>query len=74
MQYNGHKSINRQNVSRQGKRHEGENPGPLKVVFEDEKSKGLLMSSLKNLKDAGEPFRMVSVEHDMAEKKRKGSE
>lgn len=60
------------NITRLGKRNEGENekPRPIKLVFEDEKAKGHFMGSLKKLEKAEEKFKKVSVVHDLTQKER----
>ena len=40
----------------------------MKVVFEDEKAKGVLMSNLKRLAIAEDKFNQLSVAHDMTQR------
>jgi hypothetical protein len=42
----------------------------MKVVFEDEKAKGVLMSNLKRLAIADDTFKQLSVAHDMTQRER----
>ena len=62
------------NVTRLGKRvvNEGGNveTRPMKVVFEDMKSKSKFMSNLSNLASASEDLRSLSVAQDMTPKER----
>eukprot|EP00794_Sanderia_malayensis_P018391 gene18391-20243_t len=51
--------------------HNQERPRPVKVIFEHEKAKGYFMKSLKNLASAEQPYKKVSIVHDMTEKERK---
>jgi len=43
-----------------------DSPRPLLVEFSEQKSKEQVMSSLKYLRDAGTPFKGISVAHDMS--------
>jgi hypothetical protein len=42
----------------------------MKVVFEDEKAKGVLMSNLKRLAIADDTFKQLRVAHDMTQRER----
>ena len=59
------------NVSRLGKKLEGEKPKPLKIVFEDEKAKNILMANLKRLGQAEDKFKKMSIVHDLTQKERR---
>lgn len=59
------------NVTRLGRKPtERSKPRPMRVIFEDEKSKGKLMSNLKNLNRADENLRKLSITHDLTQKER----
>ena len=59
------------NVTRLGKKNEkDQKPRPMKVVFEDEKAKGVLMSNLKILAIADDKFKQLNVAHDMTQRER----
>jgi hypothetical protein len=59
------------NVTRLGKKSQTtNNPRPMRVIFEDEKSKGNFMSNLRCLGKEGEHFRNLSVVYDMTQKER----
>ncbi len=59
-------------VTRIGKKSEENNkPRPLKIVFEDEKSKGHFMGRLKKLGKAEEKYKKVSIVHDLTQNERK---
>ncbi len=53
-----------------GKKDEGGNPRPLLVVFADTDTKKNLFKNLSRLKEAEEPFKSISVQHDMTQKER----
>jgi hypothetical protein len=42
----------------------------MRVIFEDEKAKGLLMAIMKNLATAEDKFKQLSITHDMTKKER----
>ena len=61
------------NVTRLGRRaKEEDNPTqrPMRIIFEDEKSKGLFMGNLRNLRVADEKYKCLSIVHDMTQKER----
>ena len=43
---------------------------PMKVVFEDERSKSVFMSNVRKLGTADEKFQSISIEHDMTKRER----
>ena len=43
---------------------------PMKVVFEDEKSKSVFMSNVRKLGTADEKFKSISIVHDMTKRER----
>lgn len=59
------------NVTRLGKRNEeADKPRPLKLVFEDDKSKGKFMGSLNKLGKAEPKYNKITVVHDLTQKER----
>ena len=59
------------NVTRLGKRNEeADKPRPLKLVFEDDKSKGKFMGSLNKLGKAEPKYNEIIVVHDLTQKER----
>jgi hypothetical protein len=42
----------------------------MKVVFEDEKSKSVLISNVRKLGTADEKFKSISIVHDMTKRER----
>lgn len=59
------------NVTRLGKKKEdSDKPRPMRVIFDGEKSKSQFMANLKNLAEAEEKFKQLSIVHDMTKKER----
>jgi hypothetical protein len=59
------------NVTRLGKKsHTKNDPRPMRVIFEDEKSKGNFISNLRCLEKERKHLRNLSVVHDMTQKER----
>ena len=59
------------NVTLLGKRNEvADKPRPLKLVFEDDKSKGKCMRSLNKLGKAEPKYNKLTVVHDLTQKER----
>jgi hypothetical protein len=64
-----------ENVTRLGKRNEeADKPRPLKLVFEDDKSKGKFMGSLNKLGKAEPRYNNITVVHDLTQKERQRNE
>lgn len=60
------------NINRVGKRSEDPaKPRPMRIVFDGEASKSHFMSNLRNLAQADERFKCMSIVHDMTKKERK---